>query len=264
MVTFSSEHAGSIRSVNDLLAAVAAQRRSIEVERVGDQKLWFRGHAKEAYCLIPTIARELSYCGKHRTLTLSDEWVLMHRFRRRSYVLLDRAISPVEVLFLARQHGLPTRLIDWTANALIALYFACSDAADDDGRLWIMLPRETRSDVDVFDLIEIGQETELIERANASGIKILFPFVNSPRMAAQEGAYTIHPNPWRPLDCYREEPFEPEHLDIERLDAWSIPKGAKLGILRQLNALGITRRTAFPDLDGIAHSLWETQLLWTQ
>ena len=33
--------------------------------------------------------------------------------------------------------------------------------------------------------------------------------------------------------------------------------------LRELSGLGITRRTAFPDLDGVARSLWETQVLWT-
>jgi hypothetical protein len=46
-------------------------------------------------------------------------------------------------------------------------------------------------------------------------------------------------------------------------NAWEIPSGAKIEILQQLSKLGITHRTAFPDLDGIARSLWETQVLWT-
>ena len=91
----------------------------------------------------------------------------------------------------------------------------------------------------------------------------MFPFFNSPRVIAQDGAYTIHPNPWRPLDCYQNEPFEKGWLDIMRLYAWAIPSGAKIEILQQLSKLGITYRTAFPDLDGIARSLWETQVLWT-
>jgi FRG domain len=263
MITFTTHDAGQIESITGLLSSIAQLRSDIETERLADRKLWFRGHAKVSYSLMPTIGREQSYGGKKRTLTVDDERVLLHRFRRRCYPFFDRAISPVEAIFLARQHGLPTRLIDWTANALFALYFACSEAADHDGRLWAVLPREYIGNVDVFDLIGIASEDELFQGAKASGIRILFPFFNSPRIAAQEGVYTIHPDPWRPLDSYRDEPFEEGHLDVERLYAWSIPSGAKLDILRQLSSLGIARRTVYPDLDGIARSLWETQVLWT-
>ena len=51
-------------------------------------------------------------------------------------------------------------------------------------------------------------------------------------------------------------------LDIQRLYTWSVRGNAKIKILQQLSSAGITRRTAFPDLDGIARSLWETQVLW--
>jgi hypothetical protein len=165
-------------------------------------------------------------------------------------------------MFLARQHGLPTRLLDWTANALFALYFVCSENAGKDGRLWAMLPHEETQDVDVFDLVNIKTELEMLERAERNGVKILFPFFNSPRLIAQEGAYTIQPDPWRPLDCYHDEPFEDGELDICRLYSWTIPSGAKCEIVRQLSGLGITRRAVYPDLDGIARSLWETQVLW--
>jgi hypothetical protein len=255
MVTFAKEDRGQIDSVARFVQSIA--------ELSGDQKLWFRGHAKSSWSLIPTIGREQCYGGKRRTLRPDDEWMLLHRFRRRCYAEMDRAISPLEAMFLARHHGLPTRLLDWTANALVALYFACSEAADQEGRLWVILPYGVRGDIDVFDAIHITRDVELIERMGEQGIKILFPLFNSRRALAQDGAYTIHPDPWRPLDCYQNEPFEEGRLDMERLYAWAVPSGAKIEILRQLSNLGITYRTAFPDLDGIARSLWETQVLWT-
>jgi hypothetical protein len=46
-----------------------------------------------------------------------------------------------------------------------------------------------------------------------------------------------HPNPWRSLDCYRNESFEECRLDIERLYTWLIPSVAKIEILRQLSGL---------------------------
>jgi len=255
MATFTKEDRGPINSVARFAQSIA--------ELSGDQKLWFRGHAKSFWPLIPTIGREQCYGGKRRTLRPDDEWTLLHRFRRRCYAEMGRAISPIEAMFLARHHGLPTRLLDWTASALVALYFACTEAAEEDGRLWVISSYDERADIDVFDLIHITRDDELIERMGEQGIRILFPFLNSPRVIAQDGIYTIHPDPWRPLDCYQNEPFEKGWLDIERLYAWAIPSSAKIEILRQLSNLGITRRTVFPDLDGIARSLWETQVLWT-
>jgi len=74
-------------------------------ELSGDQKLWFRGHAKSSWSLIPTIGREQCYSGKRRALRANDEWMLLHRFRRRCYAAMGRAISPSEAMFLARHHA---------------------------------------------------------------------------------------------------------------------------------------------------------------
>ena len=160
---------GPIASIDSLLSAITVLRDDIDAERSVDRKLWFRGHSKLCYLLRPTIGRPHRYAGKKRSFSREHESTLLHRFRRRCYAFFDRPISPAEAMFLARQHGLPTRLLDWTANALFALYFVCSENAGKDGRLWAMLPHEETQDVDVFDLVNIKTELEMLERAERNG-----------------------------------------------------------------------------------------------
>jgi hypothetical protein len=56
--------------------------------------------------------------------------------------------------------------------------------------------------------------------------------------------------------------FEIEDIDIENLYQWKVPADHKSNIIRELSGLGVSHRSAFPDLDGIAKSIWETEVLW--
>jgi hypothetical protein len=40
-------------------------------------------------------------------------------------------------LMIAQHYGVPTRLLDWSVNPLVALYFACNDSFDKDGYLYV-------------------------------------------------------------------------------------------------------------------------------
>jgi hypothetical protein len=48
--------------------------------------------------------------------------------------------SPWEILVLAQHYGTPTRLLDWTTNAYIALYFAAISSPAIDGAIWCATP----------------------------------------------------------------------------------------------------------------------------
>lgn len=44
-----------------------------------------------------------------------------------------------------QHHGTPTRLLDWTENVLIALYFAVKDSPEVDGEIWTLYPLRLNS-----------------------------------------------------------------------------------------------------------------------
>ncbi len=100
------------------------------VEEVGDAFTddegfatpWFRGSGSSEFKLIPGIYR--TDAGKEE---LSDDEVRFEFSRRALPLVADRAPrDDWEWYFLMQHYRAPTRLLDWTDSALVALYFALS------------------------------------------------------------------------------------------------------------------------------------------
>jgi len=95
-------------------------------------ELWyFRGDKIPPHSEVkPKIGSEMQYGGRRLLLDSEQERALLHRFRRFAYSELPPGAGEWEALFLARHYGLPTRIMDWTTNPLVAAYFACSPRAE--------------------------------------------------------------------------------------------------------------------------------------
>ena len=115
----------------------------------GDTQLWYRGVGKASYQLKPSLYRHPTITETAQLLALERK--LLQRFRERSIPYEERPFLRDEVweyLFLMQHYGVPTRLLDWTENPYIGLYFAVTAAEIDPATLqateaaciWVLNP----------------------------------------------------------------------------------------------------------------------------
>jgi hypothetical protein len=229
-----------------------------QVNRECQGEWFFRGHRDEAsQRLTPSIGRQFSYVGRTVTFTPQQELSLLQRFRRHAYKHYNRVLTEWEALFLARHHELPVRLLDWSTNPVVALYFACTYERTDSvqtGAVWAIKRRD--SCIHTLNVFEEGLSPLCIK-----GVKLVYPFYPTPRLTEQSGIFTLHEDPWSDLDSLANRPYRDSELDIERLRKWIVPPDRKQGIIQELERLAINTRSLFPDLDGLARGLWQSEVL---
>lgn len=93
-------------------------------------RMVFRGQSCSEWGLVTSVGRIESY-------TATKEKNLFLGFKQEyQFYTRERLHADLELLFMAQHYGLPTRLLDWTFNPLVALYFACESHEDKDGKVF--------------------------------------------------------------------------------------------------------------------------------
>jgi len=201
------------------------------------------------------------------------EWAIAEEFKREAPGFITKTPpwdDHLLWLFLMQHHGAPTRLLDWSKNVLIALYFAVNGFDDKDGELWVMHPATLNKRSGFRGLPfpnHPGIQFLAMEPWYASDdalvreLKIeapeyplaLLPPAHSERVLLQASAFTIHPKPTTSCTI-------PELLtDPKHLVKYRIPRTKKAQIRGDLAALGITEKALFPGLDALSRVIVENQ-----
>jgi hypothetical protein len=239
-----------------------------ELAAAADERpLWFRGCGKATFRLVPSIYRYRDDLTPHELVALENEMVTM--FRQRSGPFYPSAGATLwDYLFLMQHFGAPTRLIDWSENGLIALYFALLDAQRHQENdiysvsavVWVLDPalwnehamRDSGGERKILSTEDViaGYEphSRLPMRPNSLA---LYGAHTNPRIVAQRGTFTIFGLSKTPM----EEEFEDEHYPAESLTKIEVPAGSIGQVRSAIDALGMTESMIYPDLEGLAREL---------
>lgn len=231
-------------------------------------KLWFRGLRDHDYPLLPVIGR--------KGLSVEYENIYLSKFKAMAVPYLNQmSIKPIaeerdgywDWLFLMQQYGAPTRLLDWSEDALVALVFAVDPMASDeekskDADVWCLNPIKLNTAFTFHDYYPEGYIPNVQEKGvyeifgpNKNGIQnkkpaAVYSPMNSPRIIVQRGTFTVFPYTV-PLEDMRDLPDSDQYLY-----KIVIAKEFRKSINEQLRRYGITKAKLTPELDSVAQEIF--------
>ena len=234
------EFSGKIESFDDF--------REIVKGIVPDERYFFRGESKDYYSLIPKVGRLINSDFPRKYY---DEVSILDRFKNQAIPRVNSIPNnDWEWLALAQHHGLPTRLLDWSANPLIALFFAIGTPFSEND---IEKERIDNSNYDggaAFYFLTIKSDfvnpRDDMNPFARNSVGLFSPAHVSERITAQSGVFTIQPDPVKPLN---------KVLRSNRVRKYRIPFEAREKLRNELRLFGFHHSAVFPDLDGLSSYL---------
>jgi len=195
------------------------------------------------------------------------ETAILRSFKQYAYNDDTRSYSLWYWLTLAQHHGLPTRLMDWTASPLVALHFVTRDLDKHtvDGAVWCVNVDDTRRNdlpknfwdklieqyahyftTDMLDdLIPTLKDLKRLEQQSDNFVIFFEPPSLDQRIVNQYALFSVMPDSKALMDDWLITQNGTHRKII-------IPKQLKWEIRSKLDQMNITERVLFPGLDGLS------------
>lgn len=279
-----------IHNISEFLGVLNRYKNEFSTTSHNDNFI-FRGMSTASWKLLPGIFREYSKPEttsdvvsqkQYRKMYRSNESEILAHFRKEASGFLTNISQNDDFTWLqyAQHYGVPTRLLDFTANPLVALYFSCQSESKDDSVVWIIninnfqrwshdedICKSTNTREIVIDRIMCEMRGDFIHMENSKRpplkerpLFFLPPYIDQ-RMSAQASRFML----WGTNQFALEDMIDEENwmkLTSEAISLWIendqrflaniiIPAECKHSIIEELDLLNISSKTIFPGLDGI-------------
>lgn len=247
-----------------------------EFSRENHEPIWYRGQSSRSHGVLPSLFRKnvlktLSVknlgnkAGREKVVRLEND--LFFDFQARMGENRTSIPSAWDLLFLMRHYGIPTRVLDWSENFGVAVYFA-TQGATRGARIWLLhpyamnemstswgrrdtilakylsAPRFNQTEHDYDDILGYGKINTLEYELPVA----ICPSYSNHRMQSQSGTFTVHGTLWKPMNSMLGKNVL-QYVDMDK----TMLQGARLF----LRDAGLSERVLFPGLDGLSREMLE-------
>ncbi|WP_330744917.1 FRG domain-containing protein [Chryseobacterium sp. CP-77] len=238
--------------------------------------IWFRGQSNASYEIVPSLFREKFVIGddqgidrhkygfKKSDAIMKNDIKAIEIFKNKFETLYpSRVIREIDCLYLMQHYGIKTRLLDFTTDPIIALYFALNKfkKCDNENDEYVDIDEkygysEKGSSIFCIDPNFLNKESfndgEIVNLENSefSEIKDIFHPVaietdfDEPRIKAQKSKFVFFGIDYKPYEAY--DVLKSHYHKI------IVPNSARKDMFNEIKQNGYNHFTIYPDLKGLA------------